>query len=88
MSRNACKGVLTKKLNFMGQGKGKYEGVQTVDVTPTWESLVPTFINIIRDGKREALKGAEEELKRMAWAADQYNLMVKEGNKERLTEEG
>jgi hypothetical protein len=49
-----------------------------IDVTPTWEALVPLFVEIIRNGEFQARMNAEEELYRMARAADVAVRMQKE----------
>lgn len=47
--------------------------MKTIDITPTWEGLLPLLIALIKDGPPEGQKTAEEELRRMARAADLYN---------------
>lgn len=51
---------------------------RTIDVTPTWEALVPLFVTIIRDGQFTGVKEAEAELRRMAKLADLYVASQKE----------
>jgi hypothetical protein len=45
--------------------------IETIDITPTWESLVLTLASLYTDGTTfESRKIAEEELLRMAKIAD------------------
>lgn len=44
--------------------------IQTIDMTPSWEGLVPYLITLIENGSIEGRKIAREELHRMARAAD------------------
>lgn len=53
--------------------------MEYVDVTPTWEALVPLLVEIIRNGDYQARWNAEDEFKRMARAADQAVRMQREG---------
>lgn len=46
--------------------------VQYVDMTPSWEGLLPYLLTIIQDGSWEGQKLAREELRRMAKLADRY----------------
>lgn len=47
------------------------ENVETIDMTPTWESLVLTLARLYVDGNTfESRKIAEEELRKMAKMAD------------------
>lgn len=46
--------------------------IGTIDLTPTWESLVPTFILLIESGNNKGRNAALEELTRMAQIADLY----------------
>jgi len=44
-----------------------------IDVTPTWEGILPTLLVIYRDGTTvEARQTAMKELERMAKLADAY----------------
>lgn len=47
---------------------------QTIDITPTWESLAPVMIDIIKnpDASFQSTKIAKEELLKMARVADKY----------------
>lgn len=53
---------------------------KTVDVTPTWESMVPVLMYIIRrDGDSpKTMKDMEQELRNMAQAADRWNAHCRE----------
>ena len=52
---------------------------ETINCTPTWESLLPAIIHLIESGGPSAKKIAIEELQKMAQAADLYNESVKGG---------
>lgn len=43
-----------------------------IDVTPTWEEILPTLLTIHRDGNAAGQRAAIEELTRMAKLADAY----------------
>ena len=43
---------------------------QTIDLTPTWESLIPTFVMLIENGDAKGRATAIDELKRVAAFAD------------------
>jgi hypothetical protein len=47
---------------------------ETLDLTPTWESLVPVLLYLSRQG----IADVEQELVRMAQAADKWNAHCKE----------
>jgi hypothetical protein len=61
-------------------------GVQigTIDMTPTWESLVDAIITMVDNGGQPRLN-AIRELRRCAIAADAFNL-VQKSTRETLTE--
>jgi hypothetical protein len=42
----------------------------TIDLTPTWQGVLPILIAALEDGTKEGKKLAREELRRMAKAAD------------------
>jgi len=46
---------------------------QYIDMTPTWEGILPILIAGIENGTFESRKTAIEELMRMAKLADAYN---------------
>lgn len=50
---------------------------KTIDMTPTWESLVPVLLYLVRNS-RTAKADIEQELFRMAQAADKWNAHCKE----------
>lgn len=54
----------------MGDPRGS-RLVGTIDMTPTWESLVPLFIVALCDGSPTAQATAKEEMLRLARYADQ-----------------
>jgi len=43
-----------------------------IDMTPTWEEILPTYLVILRDGNAQGQRSAIEELTRMAKLADAY----------------
>lgn len=51
---------------------------RTIDMTPTWKSLLPIFRAVMEDGTESGKKIAWEELARMAEAADRWNAYAKE----------
>mgnify|MGYP001224694035 FL=1 len=46
--------------------------MKTIDITPTWEALIPAMIAVLRNPKapKEAVQGITEELTRLAKIAD------------------
>ena len=46
------------------------ERVDTVDITPTWTSIMPAIIAVLEDGTEEGKKMAREELMELAKNAD------------------
>lgn len=46
--------------------------VQYIDMTPSWEGILPYLLTIMRDGTMEGRRMAREELQRMAKLADRY----------------
>ena len=54
---------------------------KTINVTPTWESLVPVLAHIVRHAKTNgAVDDIMKELKNMAQAADRWNAHCRESN--------
>ena len=52
---------------------------KTLNVTPTWESLVPVLAHIVRHAKTNgAVDDIMKELKNMAKAADRWNAHCQE----------
>lgn len=50
----------------------------TIDITPTWEGLLPALLAVIRGSENvEAIKNVEAEFRKMARAADLYNESVR-----------
>ena len=45
---------------------------QYIDMTPTWEGILPYLLTIMRDGNFVSQKLARKELTRMAKMADAY----------------
>jgi tryptophanase len=52
--------------------------IRTIDVTPTWESILPILLMTIENGTSRGRKVAIEELTRMAQIADKYVALSKE----------
>lgn len=50
--------------------------VGTLDLTPTWQSLLPALLAVIEDGSGEGRKEAIGQLKEMARGADQYRYVA------------
>jgi hypothetical protein len=48
-----------------------------IDLTPTWEQILPALLAILENGSAEGKKIARDELRRMAQAADQWNAAAK-----------
>lgn len=48
------------------------EAVKTMDLTPTWESLVPVFRAVIEDGTPESAEAMWAEITRMGKVADAH----------------
>ena len=46
--------------------------IGTIDLTPTWESILPALLIMHGDGSYVAKQTAREELARMAKIADQF----------------
>lgn len=65
--------------DLMPKGFTYWEGkmVEVEDVTPTWEGILPIYLNSIRHG--ENAHAAQVELTRMAQLADKYNALIKAG---------
>jgi hypothetical protein len=55
--------------------------MKTIDITPTWASLVPALIHILQHSESESSKhDIADELTKMARAADRWNAYCKEQN--------
>jgi hypothetical protein len=46
--------------------------MKTINITPTWENILPTLLAVIENGNFEGRKVALEEITRMAQLADLY----------------
>jgi hypothetical protein len=59
----------------------KYRGklVKAIDMTPTWESLLPLIFDSIESKNPERADPIKKEVTRMAKALDRYNELSKEG---------
>lgn len=60
---------------FIGIEVHKHVG--TIDLTPTWEAILPILLAALEDGTDAGKKIAREELTRMAKAADAFNSVTK-----------
>jgi hypothetical protein len=49
--------------------------MKTIDVTPTWEALMPAMVQVLRNPKanKESVQGITEELLRLARIVDSQN---------------
>jgi hypothetical protein len=55
--------------------------MKTIDMTPTWEGLVPALIHILQHSKSDRSKhDIADELTKMARAADRWNAYCREQN--------
>jgi hypothetical protein len=53
--------------------------MKTIDLTPTWASLVPVLVQILQHSESESSKrDIADELTKMARAADRWNAHCKE----------
>lgn len=60
--------------------------MKTIDVTPTWEGLVPAFLALIENGTPEGRAMAVKEITRMAQIADHAVAEAKRMDAERKAE--
>lgn len=51
--------------------------VDAIDCTPTWEGVLPLYLDAIRNGNENGYSAAVEELTHMAQLADKYNQSLK-----------
>jgi len=61
--------------------KVKYKGkmVKSIDITPTWESLLPFYFDQLDHGNDKSKDLVKGEITRMAQALDKFNAMLKNG---------
>lgn len=52
--------------------------VGTIDITPSWEAVVPIFLALLEDGSEHGKETAKDGLMRMAKLADAYVALKKE----------
>jgi hypothetical protein len=52
---------------------------QTVDLTPTWQGILPALLNLLQSDNPKSRQLAESELRRMAGLADGYIESLKAG---------
>ena len=50
---------------------------QVIDITPTWEQIVPSLLFILKSGNKESKAFAAEEITRMAKLADRHLATLK-----------
>ena len=55
--------------------------MQTIDVTPTWEEIMPLLVTVLTnaDAPAEAKRNVREELLRLARRVDELNAEVSQG---------
>jgi hypothetical protein len=48
------------------------ERIETIDITPTWEALIPAMVQVLRNPKasKQSVQGITEELTRLARIVD------------------
>ena len=51
---------------------------KTVDVTPTWQGILPALLTLLQSDNHKSRQVAESELRRMAGLADGYVELSKE----------
>ena len=51
------------------------EGIKSIDITPTWEALMPAMVQVLRNPKanKQSVQGITEELIRLAKIVDSKN---------------
>ena len=54
--------------------------METIDITPTWKSLLPVMLAVLENGSLESKRDIRSELQRMAHAADLQVQLEKERN--------
>ena len=52
---------------------------QTIDVTPTWQGILPALLALLQSDNLKSREIAESELRRMAGLADGYVEIQKAG---------
>ena len=52
---------------------------KTVDLTPTWQGILPALLNLLQSDNLQTRQIAESELRRMAGLADGYVESLKAG---------
>ena len=52
---------------------------KTVDLTPTWQGILPALLNLLQSDNLKSRQIAESELRRMAGLADGYVEIQKAG---------
>lgn len=48
------------------------DNAEIIDMTPTWEGILPILLDRLRNGGFNAQHNAQQELRRMAVLADKY----------------
>jgi len=59
--------------------------METIDITPTWEALIPAMVQVLRNPKAnsESVRGITEELTRLAKIVDTQNEEAKQNDRSR-----
>ena len=66
-------GSWEQAIEWMDQVKNETEmQSETIDLTPSWKSMVGLFVTLIENGGTDGRRAAIEELDRMASLADAY----------------
>ena len=52
---------------------------KTVDLTPTWQDILPALLNLLQSDNPKSRQLAESEIRRMAGLADGYIESLKAG---------
>lgn len=65
-------GLFAVVVLLLGVGFGAQK-MKTIDITPTWEEIMPVIIMAIENGTSEGKESAKEELMELARKVDQAN---------------
>jgi len=64
--------------------KSRMKAVGTIDVTPTWQGILPTLVALIERGDYKGKKAAVSELNKVAKLADEVIMLKKQGKLKEL----
>jgi hypothetical protein len=60
--------------------------MNTIDMTPTWQNLLPAMLVVLKQGKnKQSVELIQQELARMAKAADLWNQHIGSFNPDSVT---